>query len=363
MTLTHLVSINVKSNINYGLTFNKPLLFFVFLSIFLVMSGCFALPVEEPVLPPPVIRPFAPAEFDLAIVTRGNLARYRTLSVNIVPVQEEVLSFAVPDIYIHAIHVEVGDEVRAGDIVAELDREGFERSLYLARRNIDAARINISHLDEREPLSYLEAGILGNPIEADVLSDERDGLQTELHIYQIAANHLQAEDDLRVLRTHMNGTVTHTMAFRPGDLSNPDARVVTIADETQQLFSVIGSDSRYLVPGDIHTVYVNREPIQAIVVNPDVRGEAEDDRAFLTAYGDEALYFPDRTFATMQLILEEIENVLIVPSSAIHVVDEREFVFVIENDLRVIRDVVTGMVGNHGIEIISGLTEEEIVVV
>ena len=345
------------------LSFIKITFGLLFAACFLGLSACFALPVEEAVLPPPTIQAFTPAAHDTAVVSRGNLIRYRSLSVHIVPLHEEILTFSVPDVYIHAIHVEVGDEVSAGEIVAELDREGFERAIYLARRDVEAAQIEIAHLGQVEPLAELEAAVRGDAADMEMYYEELGGMQVELQVRRLGADYLQAEDERRVLRAHMNGTVTHTMAFRPGDLSTTDTRVVTIADETQQIFSITGPDTRYLIPGDIHTVVVNREPIPAIVLNPDVRGEVEADRAFLTAYGEEALYFPERTFATMQLVLDELQDVLNIPAAAVHNVDGREFVFVIEDGLRVMRDVVTGMVGNHAVEIISGLTEGEIVVV
>ena len=336
----------------------------VIITSLFVMSACFALPVEEPVLPPPVVQEFQPAAFETITLVRGNLTRYRNLSVNVVPAVEVPLTFSIPDVYIHAIHVSVGDEVRVGDIVAELERDGFERALYHARRDETAAQINIAHLIERQPLNELEAAIRGDAIDEGWYDEERGALQTELAARQLLTRHLQAEDERRVLRSPINGTVTQTLAFRDGDVSTLDTRVVTVADETRSIFSVTGWETRYLIPGDMHTVTVNWEPFDSIVLDPEEWGlTVSENQAFLIAYDEGAAYFPARVFASMRLVLEEVENVISVPFSAINTVEDRVFVYVMEDGVRALRDIETGMEGNAGVEVVSGLSEGEIVVV
>jgi len=336
----------------------------VIITSLFVMSACFALPLEEPVLPPPIVQEFQPAEHATVTLVRGNLTRYRNLSVNVVPAVEVPLMFSIPDIYIQAVHVSVGDEVRAGDIVAELDRDGFVRALYHAQRDETAAHINIAHLGERQPLDALEAAIRGDAIDESQYTEERGALQTELAARQLLTQHLQAEDERRVLRSPINGTVTHTLAFRDGDVSMLDVRVVTIADETRSIFSVTGWETRYLIPGDMHTVTVNWEPFESIVIDPDEWGLTPgENQAFLIAYDEGAAYFPARVFASLHLILEEVENVISVPFSAVHTVEDRVFVYVMEDGIRVLRDIETGMEGNAGVEVVAGLSEGEIVVI
>jgi len=335
----------------------------VIITSLFALSACFALPVEEPVLPPPVVQAFEPAEYVTLTLARGNLYRYRNLNVRIVPAVEMSLTFDIPDVYIQAVHVSVGDEVQAGDIVAELDRDAFSRALYHARRDETAAQMSIAHLDEQQPLSMLEAAIRGDIIDGSQYQDERSGLQAELMARQLLTQHLRTEDERRVLRSPIDGTITHALAFRQGDTSSLDVRVVTIADETRSVFFVSGWETRYLIPGEIHTVTINWEPFDAIVIDPDVWGlDVDEDQAFLVIYGDDMAYFPTRAFASLQLILEEVEDVISVPFEALHTVGERDFVYIMENGLRMLRDVEIGMEGNAGVEIVRGLFEGEVVV-
>ena len=344
------------------LMIKKNILGWLTITSFFVLSACFGLPVEEPVLPPPVVQTFVPDQHEVVTLERGTLQRYRNLNVNVIPATEEVLMFLVPDVYIQAIHVEVGDEVSAGDVVAELNRDAFVRAIYNARREIEATQINIGHLAERQPLNVLEADILG--VEPYLYQDEQRTLQVEMAIHQLTVDYLQAEDERRILRSPISGTVTHTMPFREGYMSDLGTRVVTVADETRSIFSVSAIEARYLSPGDVHIVSVNREPMEAIVINPDDLGlTAGENQAFLMAYGHEFLYFPSWAHATLNLVLEELENVISIPFDAIHEVNNRIFVYVMEDGIRVLRDVELGLEGNHAVEVLRGLYEGEILVV
>ena len=354
-----------KSKKNLIKSINTLVLLASFFALF-SLSACFALPVEEPALPPPVIQTFRPDFHETMTANRGNLQRYRNLSVRIVPAREELLTFDVPGVHIQAIHVEVGDEVLAGDIVAELDRDDFVRTLYLAERGVAASNIGITHLDQRQRLSEQEAATRGDHIDGSWYIDERGALQTDLAIWQLTTGHLEAASERRLLRATMDGTVTHVMAFRDGDISTLESRVVTIADETRSIFSVSGRETAYLIPGDVHIVTVNREPFEAVVIDPQEWGLSvgdDDDLAFLTVYADDVYVFPERAIASLHLVLEEVQNVIAVPIDSVHNVDGQEFVFVMENGLRTIRNVITGMEGNVAVEILSGLEEGDLVVI
>jgi len=330
---------------------------FMLFAILLLLTSCFALPVEEPVLLPPLVYDFEPAVHPTITAERGNLQRYHTLSPRIMPAVEVSARFTIPDVYIQAVHVEVGDEVRAGDIVAELDREALTQVLYTAEREINAANIRISHIDERQPLEELETQIRGGGFDENIHQDARRGHQTEIAAHRLATEHFRAEDERRVLRAPMDGTVTQTLAFVPGDVSRIDVDVVTVADESQSFFSVTGRETRYLTPGSVHTITINQEPHDAVVIS------VENDQALLTLYSGGLYHFPERTFLSLHIVLDEVTDVIFVPARALQRVQDRALVYVMEGDLRVMREVVTGLVGNNGVEIVSGLREGEVVAI
>jgi macrolide-specific efflux system membrane fusion protein len=69
-----------------------------------------------------------------------------------------------------------------------------------------------------------------------------------------------------------------------------------------------------------------------------------------------------RTFAQVRLILEEVNDVLYVPFNTVKKANAREFVYVLTDGVRTIRDVEIGLEGNALTEIVSGLEEGEEVI-
>ena len=62
-------------------------LLFCFFGLFL-FTACFALPVEEPVLPPPIVEVADPRIYRLVTVERGDVSRYMRPSAQYVPARE-----------------------------------------------------------------------------------------------------------------------------------------------------------------------------------------------------------------------------------------------------------------------------------
>jgi macrolide-specific efflux system membrane fusion protein len=61
-------------------------------------------------------------------------------------------------------------------------------------------------------------------------------------------------------------------------------------------------------------------------------------------------------------VLEEAEDVLYVPFNTVKKANNRVFVYVLEDGVRMIRDIEIGLEGNMLTEIVSGLFEGEIVI-
>ena len=91
---------------------------FLFCVIFVLFAGCFALPLEDTVPPPPV-SPLPQARMlRTTTVTRGDVIRSVNSSALYVPAREERLFFSVADLRVSGVYAEVGDNVQAGDLIA-----------------------------------------------------------------------------------------------------------------------------------------------------------------------------------------------------------------------------------------------------
>jgi len=327
----------------------------------ILMSSCFALPVEEPPAPLVIVEPPETQIHRTAQVISGNLSRYLRFNLVNLPAREEVLTFDIPNVHIEAIHVEAGDFVRAGDIVAELNRDDFIRQLEEAQRQEAAAGLNIVHLDERAEIYELEALMRGEAHDESLHISTRTTYQTEVTIQQIQTEHLYMESERRLLRANIDGIVTYTMPLIEGERSAIGRHIVAIADQTETLFVLEGSGAEYLIPGESHELLINNEFWQATVINQeDIDITNIDNRGFLSVHGE---IFPERTRAWLYLVLEEAEDVLSIPRAALHNINDRHFVYVLDEGVRAMRFVEIGLLGNRGIEIISGLNYGDLVII
>lgn len=64
----------------------------------------------------------------------------------------------------------------------------------------------------------------------------------------------------------------------------------------------------------------------------------------------------------LDIILERKENTLIIPENAVFEMDNKEYVFIVDNGKTVLREVVTGIESQRQIQIIEGLKEGDLVI-
>jgi multidrug efflux pump subunit AcrA (membrane-fusion protein) len=320
----------------------------VFLCItVLFLSGCALLPEEDPALPPPALVLPQIRDFRTVEVVRGDVQRFTDVIALNVPVREEQLFFSVSGPVVLGIYVSAGDLVTEGEIVAELERPDIQVQLKNALREEEWALLNLSQLDAR-----FEGGM-----ESETgYQRERASLLVQLEIINIRLDYLRRQDENRFVRAAMDGVVTQALSFSYGmtaDLENP---VATIADQSQFLFRVSGENTEAMQPGDRFTLFFMREPFIAEVV------ERLGQEAFLVIIGDVPPAMGVTATATVQIMAEEALEAVAIPLTALRRTSLRTFVYVLEDGIRVDRDVDIGIIGTTWVEITGGLTVGERVV-
>jgi macrolide-specific efflux system membrane fusion protein len=297
-------------------------------------------------------------------VRRGDVIRYVNITANYVPAQEESLAFEIGDEYIHAVYVDIGDNVQAGDIVAELDRTYFQNELERLAREESWTRLSLSQLETRHEMRLAEAMANDSQVDESAYIDERASLLTQLETHRIRREYLMFEDERRILRAGLNGMVMTALAFSEGMTSTANRNIITIADQSNSVFMVRGPDSVHLEMGKHYDMSINWEPYTGEIVDAESLGisRTREDEKYLMLVGDEPEILSARTFATVRLVLEEARDVLYVPFSVVKKANNRVFVYVINDGVRQIRDIEIGLEGNTTTQIISGLLEGEEVV-
>jgi len=331
-----------------------------------LLTGC--LPVEEPVLPPPITTIPEGRTMRTFTVERGDVLRFTNPTAQYLPLRQEAMHFNVGARRIRGVFVNLGDEVQAGDILAELENPYIFYTLRDVQWEEDLVLLRISQLNERHNFSLSQAELTGNPIDDSNYITERSRLQDELGVIRMRIAQIQNEIDEMQIRAPFDGVVTWVMDFAGVMWSGVGQPVVTVSDKGQYLFRLAGRDAEFISIGEYYSLSINGEEFPAIAIDPadaDIIRQptgVEEDEVFFRLIGDEMPIIAGSMFASVRIVHEYALDVVLLPTMHINVVGDRTFVHVLEDDIIVIRDIVTGLVGNAITEIIYGLEEGDMIV-
>ncbi|MCL2408907.1 MAG: hypothetical protein FWC96_04740 [Oscillospiraceae bacterium] len=348
----------------------KKLLSLIGLSLaLLLLSGCFILPVEAPVLPPPTITMPEQLEFVTVPVTRGDIILESFATTRYVSTRIERHYFTEDGIPILGIYVTVGDEVLEGDIIAALYIPEIQDELEELSRRRARILLDIGRENDRRATTYRIAADSGVPFNSAPFDVALRALREDLTLLDRLIAHVEDLNEGRYLRAVMDGVVTSATAFEEDMRSIFGRDIARISDFSTTAFVVQGTWAMGMYPGDRLEMALGDEMFLMEVVDPYEAGIYEEDQpdpGFTTAYLAFVGTHPGPGFeetGSIHIPLEEAIDVLIIPVSTLRQVQDRSFVYVLgEHNLRMIREVVPGIEGEGYIEIVSGLTEGELII-
>ena len=331
--------------------------------IIIFLTGC--LPVEEPLLPIPTLSVPEPVLFNTEPVDVGDVMLFRDLRAGFVPAREEILSFPMNGILFDSVNVRAGDFVQEGDIIVELERSSYVRELEQATRELEMAEVNLRQLEEAHTLHLQRERILGIPVDRISYARRHDNYSHQIDILNIKIENLEYEMERRVLRASMDGYITSLRRLNEGDVTVADQQIAIIADVTETVFLVTGDGANLLHLGDVVEITIRSEVYYGIVIDPleyNLTANRSDYEAYVLIPDGHQYGFTTTSFGNIRIVIDAMEDVLCVPFDAIHVHEDRTFVFVLEEGLRTLRDVEVGLMGNVRVEIVSGLELGELVI-
>lgn len=346
----------------------------------LLLSSCSLLPEEETFSRAPVIREYEKEEFKLAFAERGDMLLDQKISCTYVPVQTEALRYAVGGEYFGGNFVEVGDSVKKGQLLAQLDLTNVESQIESCNLQIEKMGMRLSALEENRGLALERQRILMDTATRDELEkaleqvnrqydDQKRNISDELEITMLQLREYEAERDKRQLRAGIDGTVTYIRDIKSGERSVAGERYATIADARTSLFR---ADTVYwsnMKPGDEFIITANKKEYEAVVASEAELGIQEQEKTEgKAAYVYLLLKTPafdleDGDRGTFTLVLDSRKDVLMVPERAVTTANGQSIVYYQNEDgLKAYKPVETGLVANKMVEIISGLAEGESVI-
>jgi len=325
------------------------------------LSGCAILPVEEEALAPPVLKSYESAQYGLYTTRRGDLQEWKSVTVSSVAAYTEDIGFAISGVRIDELLVKQGDKVKAGDVLATLERAGIESEIAGLKRSLDALRTKRANAKEMQVLDEREARIRGTLFDVQARYDDTyaafDEEERKLTISLTDAERRLAD---RILVAGMDGTITTMRLMREGSYTNVADRVFVISDQSSALFIATGDNAKYFTIGDTVEIATREISFNANVIDPAAM-EMHNARADAVYFqvAEDGPEIADGVTGTVQVLLGERLGVIVVPAAAVRTVGDESYVFMLEDELRVTRAVTVGMRTSKEVEILTGLEAGE----
>ncbi|MDD2441570.1 MAG: biotin/lipoyl-binding protein [Eubacteriales bacterium] len=334
-------------------TFRFGVQVIVLLSLMLVLvtaSGCNFLPVEEEELAPPLMQP-AKIEYKTEPAQRGTLIQQLRLSGSFQPEVQLSLSFEDQGGRLKEKHVRLGQEVKAGDLIAELDSGTVGFNIELQEIEIEKSKLNISQLRENKAGYYA--------IRRAQLDLEQQELRLANLQRQLAATQIVAPFD---------GEITYIISTSIGEYINAYQIVAKVAD-TRQLVLVTTNDKASELPVGAEVVieFQKEELTGEVIGNPSTLFNDPNEylrkAAVIKVKGELPAKATLGSDARIVYVQDKREDVLILPRRQINLMSGRRYVNVLEDGVRVEKDVEIGLMTDTEAEIIKGIDEGDLVIV
>ena len=161
----------------------------------------------------------------------------------------------------------------------------------------------------------------------------------------------------RRLYAGIDGIITYARSVRKGDRIAAGEKLVVIEDSASSAFCADNRYWQYFQPGQEYTITVGDAQYLAQVVSDTDIGLPETDKTI-------ELYLEDGDRGSVTLVLDSREDVLMIPESAVSNTKGNTVVYYQdEHGMKNYKIVEVGMAANGMIEVISGLTEGECIII
>lgn len=244
-----------------------------------------------------------------------------------------------------AIKVKVGDFVKTGQSIIELDKTGASSQFYQA----EAGYLNASRDYERMKALFSEGAISQQML---------DGVQTQFNIAK--ANYEAAKNTVDLV-SPINGVVT-AINVNVGDLANPGMPLAVIANigSLKAIFSVGEGDISNFAYGQTTEIYSEMKPaliqkgkIQQISKSADIQSRSFEIKSVFINTPDR--WFKPGMFCRVKVDMRTNKGSLVIPNLAIVNNADTKGVYVIENGKAVFKIIQTGLTDGTNTEVINGL--------
>lgn len=345
------------------------------LIVMLVLCGGCGLLQEEPEIREDLVKESQnqtkQLSYETAVVKQGDLNIYTALSCTAKCSEEQGLKFGKSGLNYGTVYVSVGDKVKKGQVLAELDMSGVEDVLSSAKREhllkeLEVADYGVQIADMRKigNLSGMSSGELKDSIRQ--LETSRTASQSEARLAKAEYEEALQEKKNRQIIAPQNGIVTYI--FNPETVKTNNGETVKSNRELEFMriskgnyhFECITSDYENYPVGTEVTMTIESQKYKMKISAVEKAGktgtEQEQKAVMKFEFLDEAY---DLSANTLGFITsnEELKNVLYIPKDAVVSLQGETYVYLLDEDgMRTAQKVETGKSDGTNVEICSGLS-------
>ena len=255
---------------------------------------------------------------------------------------------------IQEIFVEEGDEVRSGDVLASLDGDRLALEL-----NESGARLEKLKKDYARNVELKNRGLISEG-DFDTLKYEMDALEAAHKLARLELEYTR-------IKAPIDGVISNRSARLGNTVTVGDPLfTVTSFDPLVAYLYVPEREYRRIAPGQSAGLQIDAlgdTPIIASVtrVSPVVDPETGTFKIAIEIRGDGQRIKPGM-FARIGVIYAQRNHAMRVPRAALIEDDNQTSVFVVEDGIAVRRTVDTGFSSDGRVEILSGISDDDLVV-
>ena len=358
------------------------------------LAGCEQLPGDVLVTPTPIPTP-VPLPKAVHRIERGDIVDSVTLLGMVDSLQRVNLSFRIGG-RLNGFHVEPGDVVEAGQVLAELDVGFLPHELAKAEKQLEIARLRVEAAQGAKELALAEAQAAldmerltleqgrGGAGEADLARIELAVAAAETKLTLLADQHdreialYQAEAELKAIDVEMlrdrigqaqllapfDGVVRYTDG-EAGQLVAEYAPVMGLAapDILEIRSSSPGEeDLPKLRIGQAVTILFRDYPQSEVtgrLIQVSTPGGADEGLPIRVEFAASELELEIGALADLRIVVERKEGILTIPNVAIHSYFNRRYALVKEGESTIEVDITLGVTDGERTEVLAGLEENE----
>lgn len=377
---------------------------------------------QEAIAEKPTIQPEKIVPIQVAKVQRGEINSLLTVSGLVEP-KESVRVFSKTVGQVKEILVQEGDQVKKDTILMRLDDEQIRLQVAQARANLDSAQASLERIKagaRPQEVSQVEAAVRQAKINMDsaeenylkmqklfsegaISEQQHDQAKNQLEItraqYQSASESYklitegasaqdiraveaqvrQAQSALELAQSQLNnsiikapisGSVT-SISVKTGELASSAIPLLSILDisELSVKTGISEKDIGVVQIGQEAEIFIDAFPREKFSGEVASKGVLVDPVSktmeIKIRIKEPPVVIPPGVFARANIITEHNTDALIIPSTALTRKADGLFVFVLENDEQTVkrRSISTGITQGNRVEVLDGLTDNEIVVI